>query len=616
MRVAFGGATGWCVALATSLAISSCGGGGGSASPSVPPAGVATLAPTTAPTATPTTGASNEAAFQCPASDAVATAAGRSAAADEAMRRPMNRPPAPPAAPAQATSLLAVTYATRTLDERPNTVPAREVRAGVTFLRQLDFDALGTSVRLVAVATGQAAAAATALRTLAGVRSVDPAGAPRYAFPVSEPAWPTDPSFNGFQTTVAPSAGATPPPPTYRLLPYGEASNVPGQWDMHVIGLEHALAYAVPGNGSAVVNPNAAGSASVRIAIIDTGEDPNHPELAGKIAYQHCFITDASGHQSASAYAPDPQGHGTNVAGIAAATSGNALGFTGAGGAALIDAFRVFPTPDDACATPDSKDPQCTSNSVDIAAAINLAVAQGANVISLSLGGGVCTAGNDPDGTEGKAVANALAHGIVVVAASGNTGGAVSAPACDTGVIAVGASALDDGQPNGSNHLTGSATAPVEYVASYANTGTSAMPNNAAAWGIVAPGGDPKPDPNASNDPSGATADNDDLHWIENIWTTTPFDSKFGTLPCKPDYGSTGGTADCRVLIAGTSMAAPHVAGIAALIIAASPTYQSSTKMKALLCASADDIGDPHEGCGRLNAYRAMAMALGDTPLP
>jgi hypothetical protein len=38
--------------------------------------------------------------------------------------------------------------------------------------------------------------------------------------------------------------------------------------------------------------------------------------------------------------------------------------------------------------------------------------------------------------------------------------------------------------------------------------------------------------------------------------------------------------------------------------------------MKTLLCQTADDIGDPHQGCGRLNIYRAMATAIGDSSPP
>jgi subtilisin family serine protease len=63
-------------------------------------------------------------------------------------------------------------------------------------------------------------------------------------------------------------------------------------------------------------------------------------------------------------------------------------------------------------------------------------------------------------------------------------------------------------------------------------------------------------------------------------------------------------------------MATPHVAGAAALILAVNPGYQSPAAMKALLCQTADDIGDSHQGCGRLNVYRAMATALNDSNLP
>jgi hypothetical protein len=63
-------------------------------------------------------------------------------------------------------------------------------------------------------------------------------------------------------------------------------------------------------------------------------------------------------------------------------------------------------------------------------------------------------------------------------------------------------------------------------------------------------------------------------------------------------------------------MATPHVAGAAALIIAATggsgSIYQSPSAMKALLCTTADNISDSHQGCGRLNVYNAMGLALND----
>jgi subtilisin family serine protease len=226
---------------------------------------------------------------------------------------------------------------------------------------------------------------------------------------------------------------------------------------------------------------------------------------------------------------------------------------------------------------------------------------------------------------EGSAVQDAINAHIVVVAAAGNAAsGSLDAPACDAGVIAVGATGLDDGTATGTSSYTrnvtgASSTNVLEYVTSYSQYGSPGSNyRNASAWGIVAPGGDP-----SSNDLSGTP---DDLHWIENIWTTTPFVGYSGDQSfqgnCTSDYpiDSPTGLVDCRTLIAGTSMATPHVAGAAALILAVSgglsSPYQSPTAMKTLLCSTADDLGDAHEGCGRLNVYRAMATALGDTSPP
>ncbi len=304
------------------------------------------------------------------------------------------------------------------------------------------------------------------------------------------------------------------------------------------------------------------------------------------------------------------------------------MGFAGAGGKAVIYAYRVFPTPDDNCVNANSTDPVCSSSTQDVADAINDAVdVQHVNVISLSIGGGGCTNGNDTDVVEGAAITNALAHNVIVVAASGNNGPTpvgVTAPGCVTGpagsVIAVGATSLDDSSPTGTTGSyttprTNSATptTPVEYVASYSQYGGSATLRDPNAWGIVAPGGDPA----ASETMTNGVVDN--LHWIENIWTSTPFggpsDPNFAGI-CTPDFNSNS-VNDCRTLIAGTSMSTPHVAGAVALILAASgSTYANPTAMKTLLCETADDLGDSHQGCGRLNVYRAMAKALGDPNPP
>jgi subtilisin family serine protease len=420
-----------------------------------------------------------------------------------------------------------------------------------------------------------------------------------HALSVNGPYITNDPFFKGLGT------GA----------PLYETSTTEGQWGAHVTRLEYAFAYSQSGNGSGITNAGAFGSSAVKIAIIDTGEDPTHPELTSKIGYQKCFITNPDGSQSISNFETDPTGHGTAVSGVAAADTGNALGFTGAGGAASIYAYRVFPTPDDNCVSDTSTDDQCTSDSGDIVSAIGDAEAQKVNVINLSLGGGSCaSAGVDPDPAEGNAVADAIAAGIVVVAASGNDSNAGSpaapeSPACDSGVIAVGATGLSDGQTNSTGNTSGSASNPKEYVASYSNAGSpGAAVNSANAWGIVAPGGD-----------AASATDDDFLHWIDTIWTSTPYQSSSSDLDfageCIPDVGTTG-TTDCRTLIDGTSLASPDVAGTAALIIAANSSYQSATKMKQLLCATADDIGDANEGCGRLDVYRAMSVAVGDSSEP
>lgn len=475
--------------------------------------------------------------------------------------------------------------------------------------RSYSFTHTGLTTHVLSVPAAKVAGVEAALRQQAGVRSVGLTGGRRFPTSVSAPYFTNDPYFSGFSTTLA--AGGTLPAPTFEVGPLEESPLVPGQWDMHAMRLEYAFAYSQSNNGSNVSNAAALGSSSIKLAVIDTGQDTTHPKLASKIVYQHCFITNPSGTQSESAFTTDADGHGTNVAGIAGEATNSGLGFSAAGGNVDLYGYRVFPTPDDNCTNTSSTDNQCGTDTRDIASAIIDAVGRGVNVISLSLGGNPCVNGADSDSVEGNAIAEAIAANVIVVAAAGNASGPpVEAPACDPGVIAVGATGLADGTTNGSGKSGGSSSAPVEYVASYSDYGSpGAAAGSSSAWGIVAPGGDPSGD-----------TDNDDFHWIENIWTTTPFmasasDTSFAGS-CTGDYPNQTGTVDCRTLIAGTSMATPHVAGAAALILSVNRSYQSPALMKQLLCSTADDIGDTAEGCGRLDVYRAMATALGDANPP
>jgi subtilisin family serine protease len=506
------------------------------------------------------------------------------------------------AAPPQSTSLIAVTYRQSFALSAPQQIEASEASANAQLVRSFDFRHAGLVTRVLSVVPTRVTATEAAFRALPDVQSVGPAGTLRYPTSVAQAYWPKAPYFNGFSVTVAPTPSATAPPATYHVGPYDESASVPGQWNMHAVCLGYAFDYSQTNNGSGIVNANALGTSAIKIAIIDTGEDTTHPELSSKIVYGASCVNGSP--CTSGTY--DKYGHGTDTAGIAAADMNNDFGFAGAGGNVEIYGYRVFPDPTSACfgSNPPSS---CDASTIDIADAIQDAVAHHVNVISMSLGGSACTtSGVDPDPTEGNAIADAIAANIVVVAASGNSGkGRLDAPACDSGVIAVGATGLADGQPNGSGNSNGSSTLPYEYVAQYSNYGSPAAdPGSSLAWGIVAPGGDPT----GSNDL-------DDLHWIEDIWTSTP-GAVSDAGNCNGDYPTDTGTADCRILVAGTSMATPIVAGAAALVLSVNSSYQSPSAMKQLLCSTTDDIHDSREGCGRINIYRAMATALGDPSLP
>lgn len=589
-----------CLLGVLALTLPACGGGGGTSTP--------------APAPTSTSNAQN--AFNCPSSDGSSSAVRGAGLAGENIVRKL---PAKHGAASANTGLIAVTYDRSAFQRSQASFTRNESSAGGTLFKNYDYPSLNKTLRVLSVAPSQRTTAMAALRAQAGVLSVTPTGTLRYRMMVTHPYYPNDPYFNGFNASQISNGGAT-GSPTFQTPPYDEDAGVPGQWDMHAMKLEYAFAYSQAADYAAP-NSAALGTHSVKIAVIDTGQDTLHPELQNNVVYQKCFITNQANTQSTSNFSTDPDGHGTDVSGIAAGVTNNNTGFSAAGGNTAIMAYRVFPTPDDSCGNPNSSDPQCGASTVDIADAIDDAVSNGANIISLSLGGSTCTSpGVDSDMTEGTAVANAISHNVVVVAAAGNestgTSGKqpVDAPACDSGVIAVGASALSDGQPNGTYPGGGPGTAgtPKEYVAYYSNAGSSCSVRSTACWGLVAPGGDPSSDTDA-----------DDLHWIENIWTSTPYmansnDSTFEGS-CTDDFPNSTSTTppvDCRTLIAGTSQATPHVAGVAALICGVNPGDCTPTKVFQILCQQADDINDTNQGCGRVDAYTAVATAIGDGSPP
>jgi len=350
---------------------------------------------------------------------------------------------------------------------------------------------------------------------------------------------------------------------TSPVIPNDTLFDSSDQWDMYHIQAPNAWGYTE-------------GSTGVTIGIIDTGADQFNTDLAGKLAYGESVIGGVvtTGLNASQ----DEDGHGTNVSGIASADTNNGIGVAGVGWNTPIDIFRIFPYGDNTSAS--------TS---DEAQAIYDAVARGVNVINLSLGSGE---DGGWDSVEFDAVEYAITNNVTVVAAAGNERTTTSSPGVDfpgayAGVIAVGATSLNDSANPGNP-----ASPTYEYVSSYSNVGPQLS--------IVAPGGDP----NCSG--SGVCDDSDVLHWITNLYTTTPYDSS-QTCQVGPV---------CLALYAGTSQATPHVTGTVALMLAEAKiksTTLTPANIKQILQSTADNISDPNQGNGRLNAYRALAAVAGDT---
>ncbi|GAB4431583.1 MAG: hypothetical protein Kow002_19810 [Anaerolineales bacterium] len=156
------------------------------------------------------------------------------------------------------------------------------------------------------------------------------------------------------------------------------------------------------------------GSTAVTIAIIDSGVDLAHPDLATKLVPGYDFVNN-------DAVPQDDYGHGTHVAGIAAASSDNGTGIAGVSWGARIMPVKVLNSAG-------------SGTYLDVAQGITWAVDNGAQVLNLSLGGSA------PSTLLQNAVNYAHTQGATIVAASGNYGsGSVLYPARYPHVIAVGA---------------------------------------------------------------------------------------------------------------------------------------------------------------------------------
>ncbi|MBN1636966.1 MAG: peptidase S8 [Deltaproteobacteria bacterium] len=168
------------------------------------------------------------------------------------------------------------------------------------------------------------------------------------------------------------------------------------------------------------------GNNSISIAIIDSGIDETHPDLAGKIVAGYDFVDDDTNPH-------DEHGHGTHVSGIAAAQTNNSVGIAGAAWQTMIMPLRVLDEHGDG------------SNS-DISDAIVWAYQHGAKIINMSLGGSTFSQ------TMLDAVNSAHDAGALIVAAMGNdTTSTPAYPAAYNNVMAVSATGPSDVKANYTN---------------------------------------------------------------------------------------------------------------------------------------------------------------------
>ncbi|GHG23288.1 S8 family peptidase [Streptomyces hydrogenans] len=162
------------------------------------------------------------------------------------------------------------------------------------------------------------------------------------------------------------------------------------------------------------------------IAVVDTGVDPDHPDLEGRLVDGYDFVDGDDDPK-------DLNGHGTHVAGIAAAHTDNGVGIAGGAPGAKIMPVRVLGA-------------DGSGSDANITKGIVWAAQHGADVINLSLGESGLMARLLKGGVLNDAISVANSKGAVVVAAAGNDATLLQPYELDTPVLVVNA-ADENGQP-------------------------------------------------------------------------------------------------------------------------------------------------------------------------
>jgi serine protease len=297
--------------------------------------------------------------------------------------------------------------------------------------------------------------------------------------------------------------------------------------------------------------------AGALVGVIDSGIDGAHPELAGKIA--SADSVSASGDPRS-----DPDGHGTHVSGLACAATNNGIGIAGAGWDCRLVLVKV-PTP----AIPDEA----------IVSGIRRAADRGARAINMSFGGG------PPSAAIQFAIDDAVRRGVVLVAAASND------PDTDQGAPA---SQLQPGDAPNIDRGRGLVVTAADFRDRNPGTGTGNQVS-LAAYGFY----DPVDGPPGliSTYPAGLTERDVEAGCVPPIFLPTCF---------RRDL-----SGDVRyAYLQGTSMSAPQVTALAAMVAQLNPFLSLGDKLR-LIKSSARRSGGwtPQLGWGILDAGRAIAAA-------